>query len=99
VAEFVYFLHAPRDDFAATMTADEQAAFAEHGRWLARLHEDGVLIVAGVSLGKVNTGVAILEAPDEERARAIVAEDPVTRGGFAQGELRPYRLGFLRGRG
>ena len=48
--------------------------------------------------GPVNTGIGIFEAPDEETARAIIAEDPVTRGGFARPELRPYQLGFLRGR-
>ena len=96
--EFVYFLHPPRDDFAATMTAEERAAFAAHGQWLARLHADGVLIVAGVSLGSANTGVAIIEAPDDEAARRIVAEDPATQGGVVRGEVRPFRLGFLRGR-
>jgi uncharacterized protein YciI len=81
------------------MTDEERAAFAEHGSWLARLLTDGVLILGGVTLGQANTGVVVLEAPDEETARAIVAEDPVSRGGFARPELRPYQLGFLRGRG
>jgi uncharacterized protein YciI len=98
VAEWVYFLHPPRDDFAATLTDQEQAAFAEHAEWLRRLLADGALIVAGPTLGRVNTGIAIFEAPDEETARRIVAEEPVTRDGFARGELRPYRVGFLRGR-
>ena len=31
-------------------------------------------------------------------ARALIAEDPVARGGFARAELRPYQPGFLRGR-
>ena len=33
---------------------------------------DGVLIAAGPCLGRVNTGIAIFEAPDEETARRIV---------------------------
>ena len=37
MAEWIYFLHPPRDDFAATMTDEEQAAFADHSRWLAGL--------------------------------------------------------------
>ena len=99
MAEWIYFLHPPRDDFAATLTEEEQAAFAAHAEWLRRLLADGVLVLAGPTLGRVNTGIGIFEAPDEEAARAIVAEDPVARGGFARPELRPYRLGFLRGRG
>ena len=98
MAEWIYFLHPPRDNFAATMTDQERAAFAEHARWLAELLDDGVLILAGPTLGPVNTGIGIFEAPDEETARAIIAEDPVARGGFARPELRPYQLGFLRGR-
>jgi uncharacterized protein YciI len=66
--------------------------------WLGRLLADGVLILAGLTLGPVNTGIGIFEAPDEETARAIIAEDPVASGGFARAEVRPYQLGFLRGR-
>jgi uncharacterized protein YciI len=98
MAEWIYFLHPPREDFAATMTDQERAAFAAHAQWLGRLLADGVLILAGPTLGRVNTGIGIFEAPDEETARRIVAEDPVARGGFARPELRPYQLGFLRGR-
>ena len=43
-------------------------------------------------------GIGIFEAPDEETARRIVADDPVAMGGFARPELRPYQLGLLRGR-
>jgi len=81
MAEWIYFLHPPRDDFAATMTDEERAAFAAHAAWLGRLLADGVLVLAGPTLGTVNT-----------------ADDPVARGGFARAELRPYQLGFLRGR-
>ena len=98
MAEWIYFLHPPRDNFAATMTAEEKAAFADHAEWLATLLDDGVLILAGPTVGPVNTGIGIFEAPDEAAARAIVAEDPVNRGGFARTELRPMRVGFLRGR-
>lgn len=51
--EWIYFIHPPRDDFAATMTDAE---------------------------------------------KAVWAEDPVIRGGYARGELRPFRLSLLRGR-
>jgi uncharacterized protein YciI len=98
MAEWIYFLHPPRDDFAATMTDEERAAFAAHAAWLRRLLMDGVLIMAGPTLGSVNTGIGIFEAPDEASARRIIEDDPVARGGFARPELRPYQLGFLRGR-
>ncbi len=56
MAEWIYFIHPPRDDFAATMT------------------------------------------PDEAAARRFMEEDSVIAGGFARGELRPFRISLLRGR-
>jgi hypothetical protein len=52
----------------------------------------------GPTLGVVNTGVAIIEAPDEATARRIMEEDPAIAGGFAKGELRPFKVSLLRGR-
>ena len=46
----------------------------------------------------VNTGIAVFEAPDEAAARQIMNEDPVIAGGYARGELRPFRVSLLRGR-
>jgi len=98
VSEWVYFMHPPRDDFIASMTGAEQSAFGAHAAWLRKLLADGVLILAGPCLGQINTGIAIFEAPDEQTARRIVANEPVTSGGYMRGDLRPYRLGLLRGR-
>lgn len=98
MSEWVLFMHPPRDDFIATMTGAERAAFDAHAGWLRALLADGALIVAGPCLGNVSTGIAIFEAPDEDTARRIVADEPVTSGGYMRGDLRPYRLGLLRGR-
>lgn len=80
------------------MTDDEVAAWNLHFKWFGGLLEEGLLVLAGVTLGAVNTGVAIFEAVDEATARTIVSEDPAAQGGFARGELRAFELGLLRGR-
>jgi len=98
VSEWVFFMHPPRDDFIATMTDAERSAFDAHAAWLRGLLSEGTLIAAGPCLGQVNTGIAIFEAPDEDAARRIVAGEPVTSAGYMRGDLRPYRLGLLRGR-
>jgi uncharacterized protein YciI len=98
VSEWVFFMHPPRDDFIATMTDAERSAFDAHAAWLRQQLADGTLILAGPCLGQVNTGLAIFEAPDEAAARRIIADEPVTSGGYMRGDLRPYRLGLLRGR-
>jgi uncharacterized protein YciI len=98
VAEWIYFIHPPRENFAETMTGEEQAVWGVHFERLKRLHAEGTMIVVGPTLGPVNTGIAIFEAPDEDAARTIMEEDPVIAGGYARGELRPFRVSLLRGR-
>jgi uncharacterized protein YciI len=97
VAHFTYFLHPPREDFAATMTEVEQQVWGQHFAWLEEVYASGALILVGATGGRVNTGVAILEAADEAAARELVAGDPVARAGLAEGDLRPFSLGLLRG--
>jgi uncharacterized protein YciI len=98
MAEWIYFIHPPREDFAATMTDGEKAVWATHFERLQRLLAEGVLILAGPTLGRVNTGIAVVEAPDEASAQRIMDEDPAIASGIARGELRPFRVSLLRGR-
>jgi uncharacterized protein YciI len=98
MAEWIYFIHAPRDNFAATMTPEERQIWKVHFERFERLLEEGVIILVGPTLGPTNTGIAVFEADDEEQARRIMDEDPVIAGGFARGELRPFRVSLLRGR-
>ena len=57
----------------------------------------GTLVLAGPTLGPVNTGIAVFETSDEVTARRIMEADPVVSGGFARADLRPARLSLLRG--
>jgi uncharacterized protein YciI len=72
--------------------------WAIHFERFERALADGMLILVGPTLGRKNTGIAIFEAPDKGAARRFMAEDPVIAGGFATGELRPFRTSSLRGR-
>ncbi len=98
MAEWIYFIHPLRDDFAATMTDEEKAVWGIHFERFERLLAEGTIILVGPTLGSTNTGITIFEAPDEATARRIMEEDPVIAGGFARGELRPFRVSLLRGR-
>jgi len=98
MAEWIYFIHPPRENFAATMTAEESAVWRIHFERFERLLHDGVIVLVGPTLGDMNTGIAVFEAPDEAAARRIMDEDPVIAGGYARGELRPFRVSLLRGR-
>jgi len=96
MSEWVYFIHAPREKFAATMTEDEQAVWGEHVKLLDRRLEEGSLILAGPTLGQINTGICVFEAADEDAARAYMEEDPTIASGIARGELRGFRAAYLR---
>jgi uncharacterized protein YciI len=96
--EWVYFIHPPRENFAATMTEEEKAVWAVHFDRLVQLLADGVLILVGPTLDTLNTGIAIFEAENEDDALRIMNEDPVIAGGYGSGELRPFRVSLLRGR-
>jgi uncharacterized protein YciI len=95
---WIYFLHPPRDDFAATMTDEESQAWGVHFQRLQQLLADGTLILAGPTLGSVNTGITVFEAEDETAAAAVMAADPAIAGGYVRGELREFRVSLLRGR-
>jgi len=96
VAQWIYFINAPRENFAATMTAEERRVWDEHFEHLKRLLADGTLILAGPTLGRVNTGVAVIEAPDEDTAHRVMAADPTISSGIATGELRGFKVALLR---
>lgn len=98
MAAWIYFIHPPRDDFMATLTGAERETFGRHVDHLERLLADGTLVLAGPTLGPVNTGITIVEADDEAAARAIMEADPAVAEGVMTGELRELRLSFLRGR-
>lgn len=94
--EWIYFIHAPRESFAETMTDDEKQTFSAHFQYLQRLLSEGSLILAGPTLGKVNTGICIFSAPDPAAAEKIMNDDPVVSSGLARGELREMRVALRR---
>ena len=80
------------------MTDEEKQVWGAHAARLQRMLDDGTLILAGPTLGAVNTGICVFEAEDEAAARALMEEDPTISSAIATGELRPFRASFLRGR-
>jgi uncharacterized protein YciI len=80
------------------MADEDDRVWGEHFERLKRLLAEGTLILAGPTLGRINTGIVVIEAPDEQAARRIMAEDPAIASGLATGELRGFRVSLVRGR-
>jgi uncharacterized protein YciI len=95
---WIYFIHPPRDDFAETMTEAEGEAWGRHWVRIQRLYREGRIVLVGPTLGRVNTGICVFEAPDEAAALELMNGDPAIAEAFATGELRPFRVSLLRGR-
>ncbi len=49
--EWIYFIHPPREDFAATMTTEEQAAWAIHFARFQRMLDGGLADRGGSNPG------------------------------------------------
>jgi uncharacterized protein YciI len=98
MSTWIYFIHPPRIDFAETMTDAEGEAWGRHWARIQRLYLVGRVVLVGPTLGRTNTGICVFEADDEDAARRLMNEDPAIAEGFAEGELRPFRLSLLRGR-
>ena len=96
--EWIYLIHPPREDFAATMTPAEEEIWDRHWERIKRLFDEGVVVLVGPTLGRTNTGICVFEAPDEVAALEIMNGDPAIASGIATGELRPMRVSLLRGR-
>jgi uncharacterized protein YciI len=99
MAEWIYFIHPPRLNFAETMTDEEIEVWGRHWERAKALFQEGRIVVMGPTLGPHNTGICVFEAPDEASAREFMEADPAIAEGFAKGELRPFRVSLLRGRG
>src|SRR5262245_16807111 len=77
MAFFFCKLNPPRPSFAFDMTDSERAVMEQHSGYFRRLAEEGGALVFGpVADPRGPWGVAIFEAEDEYRMRAITAADP-----------------------
>ncbi|RLV50704.1 hypothetical protein D9V37_01680 [Nocardioides mangrovicus] len=96
MAEWVYLLHPPRENFIATLSESEREVFGRHAQYQAELLEAGTLLLSGPTFGPENTGICVFTADDEAAARAVMEADPAVSSGVMRGDLR--LMGVLRGR-
>jgi uncharacterized protein YciI len=76
-------LHAPRSDFAQTITPAEMALMGEHSAYLRGFAAKRWAVAFGpVADPKGAFGVGLWEVPDEVDVEAICAADPVIRAGL-----------------
>jgi uncharacterized protein YciI len=92
-------LNPPRGAFASDMSEEEKALMQTHAAWWSNLTTQGEAVLFGpVFDPKAPWGLGIIEAEDEEKARALTEEDPVIKAarGFTY-EVLPMQIGAVRG--
>ena len=52
MSEWIYLIHPPREDFAATMTPAEEEVWGRHWERIKRLFDEGVVVLVGPTLGQ-----------------------------------------------
>ena len=80
----------PRDDFLATMSADEKTWMAQHGAFLDDLLEKGMIVAHGPVMDPAGGyGVSLYRISDDRDIAAITAQDPVVANGAGHYEHHP----------
>jgi len=79
----------------------EAAITGEHFRYLQKLVEDGVVLMAGRTLNADAStfGIVVLVASSEAEAAERMKNDPAVKHGVMRAELFPYRVGLWSAQG
>jgi uncharacterized protein YciI len=78
-------------------TPEEAAIVSEHFNYLAKLTENGVVLMALRTLTTDETtfGIVLLQPSDEAAAKTIMANDPAVRKGVMYAEFFPCRIALM----
>jgi uncharacterized protein YciI len=99
MSTFVFRLQAPRPTFALDMTDEEREIMGRHAAHWQPLVDSGDMVVFGPVLDDTGTwGLGVVEAEDEEKIRALAADDPAVTSGTAAIELGKVLAGHIRPR-
>jgi uncharacterized protein len=82
-------------------TAEEAAIVGEHFNYLAKLTEDGVVLLAGRTLttDERTFGIVVFIAPSESEARELMNGDPTVKKGVMKAELFPFSVALWSSKG
>jgi uncharacterized protein YciI len=93
--QFVYIVKPFKENFNETATKEENNTVGEHFLYLKQLLEQGILILAGPELN-AESGLVIIETGSEDKARAIMENDPAVKKKVFSAKLYPYSVSLIR---
>lgn len=88
---FAYLLRPPRPNFPATLSPEEEAVVERHFNYLKNLLDKNELLMAGRCVDG-SFGITVFEAETENKAKAIMDNDPAVKEKVMTAELFPFRI-------
>ena len=77
----------------AHLTQPQMATFQQHGAYLSKLRDQGVVIVGGHTDNIQHMrAIIIVKARDAAAARTLATEDPAIKGGLLKFSVEPFTL-------
>ncbi|MGF9965707.1 YciI family protein [Bacillus rhizoplanae] len=92
--EFLVIAKSKRENFAATMTPDEQAIMGKHVEHVHQMFSEGKVVFAGHG----PFGIYVFRAESPEAAQEMYENDPLVKAGIAITELHPFKVGLIENR-
>lgn len=80
----------PRAEFLATLSPDEREWMQQHGLYLDRLVEQGLVVAHGPVMDPAGGyGVSLFRIADEQDIAALTSQDPIVKNGVGHYEHHP----------
>lgn len=80
----------PREDFLATMSADEQEWMKQHGAYLDKLLDRGLVVAHGPVMDPAGGyGVSLYRIADDQDVSLLTGDDPIVKNGVGHYEHHP----------
>ncbi|MHC3123312.1 YciI family protein [Acinetobacter sp. GN11] len=77
----------PRADFLETMSDDEKIWMGQHGDFLNKLLDQGVIVAHGPVINDGNGyGLSLYQIADEEDVASFTSQDPIVKNGVGHYE-------------
>jgi uncharacterized protein YciI len=96
-SQYVYRIFPARDGFLIESTPEEDTLVGAHFHYLKDLAERGIVLMAGRTLhtDESSHGLVVFVADCEERAQAIMENDPAVAAGVFRAELFPFAVALV----
>ena len=98
--QFIYVLrYSPEFKQAVKWTAKEMQIAKEHVQYLKVLMDEKKGYVVGRTTNMYDPelfGIVIFDAPDIEKAKDIMQNDPLIKNNIMQGTLNPFSIVFIK---